>query len=66
MGANESSAEFSTTDINGFRFQTSSEGPPQGEVVLFLHGFPEFADAWLAPIGSGQILDPRGLLLELL
>jgi len=34
-------------EVQGFRFNALTEGPLDGEVVLFLHGFPEFADAWL-------------------
>jgi pimeloyl-ACP methyl ester carboxylesterase len=30
----------------GFRFNALVEGPADGELALFLHGFPEFADAW--------------------
>lgn len=33
--------------VDGLRFDALSEGPVGGELVLFLHGFPEFADAWL-------------------
>jgi pimeloyl-ACP methyl ester carboxylesterase len=31
---------------NGFRFEGLAAGPDDGELVLFLHGFPQFADAW--------------------
>ena len=33
--------------VEGLRFDALAEGPVDGELVLFLHGFPEFADAWL-------------------
>ena len=33
--------------VEGLRFDALTEGPVDGELVLFLHGFPEFADAWL-------------------
>lgn len=33
--------------VNGFRFEGFSVGTPERELVLFLHGFPDFADAWL-------------------
>ncbi|MGC2162358.1 MAG: alpha/beta hydrolase [Silvibacterium sp.] len=42
-------------DVDGFRFSGLSAGPETGELVLFLHGFPQFADAWtniLSPIAS--------------
>jgi pimeloyl-ACP methyl ester carboxylesterase len=32
---------------NGFTFTTIDLGPNKGELVLFLHGFPQFADSWL-------------------
>lgn len=32
---------------NGYHFDAVSVGPKGGDVVLFLHGFPQFADAWL-------------------
>jgi pimeloyl-ACP methyl ester carboxylesterase len=40
---------------NGFLFDALAAGPPSGELVLFLHGFPQFADAWsniLPPIAA--------------
>jgi pimeloyl-ACP methyl ester carboxylesterase len=41
-------AEFQRSEISvgEFRFNTLALGPVEGELVLFLHGFPEFADAW--------------------
>lgn len=33
--------------VEGLRFDALAEGSVDGELVLFLHGFPEFADAWL-------------------
>ena len=33
--------------VNGFTFTTLTAGPKTGELVLFLHGFPQFADSWL-------------------
>jgi pimeloyl-ACP methyl ester carboxylesterase len=32
----------------GFRFDAIAAGPHDGEVVLLLHGFPQFADAWIS------------------
>jgi pimeloyl-ACP methyl ester carboxylesterase len=40
---------------NEFEFEALSAGPKDGELVLFLHGFPQFADAWtniLGPVAS--------------
>lgn len=31
---------------NGLRFRTLVDGPPAGELVIMLHGFPEGADSW--------------------
>jgi pimeloyl-ACP methyl ester carboxylesterase len=36
----------------GLRFNALSMGPADGELVLMLHGFPEFADAWLDIMGA--------------
>jgi pimeloyl-ACP methyl ester carboxylesterase len=33
--------------VNGYAFDAISAGPEGGQLVLFLHGFPQFADAWL-------------------
>ena len=35
-------------ESNGFRFDALATGPLDGELVLCLHGFPQFADAWTA------------------
>ena len=31
---------------NGLRFRTLVEGPPDGDMVLMMHGFPEGAESW--------------------
>jgi len=36
-----------TLTVNGLTFNLLSFGPEDAELVLFLHGFPQFADAWL-------------------
>jgi pimeloyl-ACP methyl ester carboxylesterase len=33
--------------VDAYAFDSLSKGPEDGELVLFLHGFPQFADAWL-------------------
>ena len=33
---------------NGLRFQALTSGPPDGPLLLLLHGFPECADSWRA------------------
>ena len=53
--------------INEFSFNLLSSGPQNGDVILLLHGFPQFADAWsgvmpfLAEAGFRTVaLDQRG------
>jgi pimeloyl-ACP methyl ester carboxylesterase len=31
---------------NGIRFRTMVDGPPQGDMFILLHGFPEGAESW--------------------
>ncbi len=38
--------------VNGYHFDALSAGPPDGPLVLFLHGFPQFADAWTTILGA--------------
>ena len=33
--------------VNGLRFTGLEAGPKEGELVLLLHGFPQFADSWV-------------------
>ena len=33
-------------DANGLRFRTLVDGPPEGELFILLHGFPEGAESW--------------------
>ncbi len=54
-------------DVDGFRFDALACGPTDGDLVLFLHGFPEFADAWseiMVPVGEAGFravaVDQRG------
>lgn len=39
-------------EANGLRFQALTAGPPEGELVLLLHGFPQFADSWTGIMGA--------------
>jgi hypothetical protein len=41
-----------TLNVNGFAFDAISMGPESGECVLLLHGFPQFADAWMDAMRS--------------
>lgn len=38
--------ETLTLDANGIRFHALADGPPDGPLVLCLHGFPELARSW--------------------
>ena len=33
-------------EVNGIRLHTAVAGPPEGKIMLFLHGFPEFSLGW--------------------
>jgi pimeloyl-ACP methyl ester carboxylesterase len=39
-------------EANGLRFGTSVDGPPDGQLAILLHGFPEGAEMWLRQIGA--------------
>ena len=41
------SVEKTVIEVQGYRFSALAAGPIDGNLVLFLHGFPEFANAWL-------------------
>jgi pimeloyl-ACP methyl ester carboxylesterase len=54
-------------NVDGLRFDGLSAGPKSGELVLLLHGFPQFADSWtslLSAMGSlglhAVAVDQRG------
>jgi len=60
---------FQTAEINlqGFSFNALLAGAADGDLVLFLHGFPEFGDAWrdvMQPIAEAGFravaVDQRG------
>ncbi len=38
--------QISTVERDGFEFDVLDEGPPDGEPVVLLHGFPERATSW--------------------
>lgn len=44
-------------DVGGLRFNAIAAGPQGGTPAILLHGFPEFADAWLPIL---QTLGTRG------
>ena len=37
---------------NGLRFRTMVDGPPQGELFILLHGFPEGAESWTRQVAA--------------
>jgi pimeloyl-ACP methyl ester carboxylesterase len=37
---------------NGIRFRTLVDGPPDGDLVVMLHGFPEGAESWARPLDA--------------
>jgi len=48
--------EWKKVSANGFIFDVITAGQSDGSAVIFLHGFPEFADAWIEimkPIAAG-------------
>jgi pimeloyl-ACP methyl ester carboxylesterase len=66
-------SNFETTQISvqRFRFNALVAGPVDGELVLFLHGFPEFGDAWcdvMQPVAKAGLrtvaVDQRGYSSE--
>ena len=61
------SLQHTTLPVNGLHFEALTAGPEAGELVLLLHGFPQFADAWtqvmlaLAAAGFRAVaVDQRG------
>ncbi len=64
------SVEKTVIEVQGYRFSALAAGPIDGNLVLFLHGFPEFANAWLdvmRPIAEGfraVAVDQRGYSSE--
>ncbi|HTO41282.1 MAG TPA: alpha/beta hydrolase [Rhizomicrobium sp.] len=46
-----SSMRFSHIAVNGIRLHVAEAGPPNGPLVILLHGFPEFWYGWRAQIG---------------
>jgi pimeloyl-ACP methyl ester carboxylesterase len=46
MSGSGSEAETIDLQANGFTFTGLAAGPESGELVLLLHGWPQFADSW--------------------
>ena len=51
-------------DANGHRFDAIAAGPADGELVLCLHGFPQFADAWTPILESLAALGYRAVAFD--
>jgi pimeloyl-ACP methyl ester carboxylesterase len=47
-----SSLRTSHLAVNGFVFDALAAGPKEGELVLCLHGFPEFKESWITILES--------------
>ncbi len=47
MPSSQNELQQIVLDVNGFHFDALSMGPASGPLVLFLHGFPQFADSWI-------------------
>jgi pimeloyl-ACP methyl ester carboxylesterase len=46
VAASSSEVRSFSLPLGPLRFDGFAAGPPDGELVLFLHGWPEFADSW--------------------
>jgi pimeloyl-ACP methyl ester carboxylesterase len=44
--ANSGAVKHVALKANGFVFDALTAGPEDGQLILLLHGFPQFADAW--------------------
>jgi len=67
MGELATALESIEVEARGFRYSGIAAGPKDGDLVLFLHGWPEFADSWtelVRAIGAdgyrAVALDQRG------
>jgi pimeloyl-ACP methyl ester carboxylesterase len=52
MGELATRLEPIVLETNGFTFSGIAAGPADGPLVLFLHGWPEFADSWTELVRS--------------
>ncbi len=51
--------EDRTVLLNGLEFTYLEAGPKNGEPVILLHGFPQFADVWATPDQRGYSCKAR-------
>ena len=52
-------------EANGLRFRALAAGPPDGPVLLMLHGFPEGAESWLPQFDSLVSAGLRAVAVDL-
>lgn len=67
MKINMTNIKNAVLEVQGLQFRALVAGPEEGQLVLCLHGFPEFADAWrdvMRPIAQAGFytvaVDQRG------
>ena len=53
-----------TLAVNGFQFDGLSSGAADAPLVLFLHGFPQFADAWTPILDSVAGMGFRAVAID--
>ena len=51
-------------DANDYRFDAVAAGPAEGELVLCLHGFPQFAEAWTPVLEALGTLGYRAVAFD--
>lgn len=64
MENRDSSHKHITLEVRGFRFHALLDGPEDGQLVMFLHGFPQFADAWLNVMQAASKAGFRALAVD--
>jgi len=58
------SVEAIEIHANGFTFTGIAAGPPSGDLVLLLHGWPQFADSWTEVAGELGAAGYRAVALD--
>ena len=59
-----STMELISLSVSGLSFEGMAAGPATGELVLFLHGFPQFADSWLPILESVAAQGYRAVAID--
>ncbi|XP_071725304.1 epoxide hydrolase 1-like [Rutidosis leptorrhynchoides] len=57
--------QHKTVQVNGINMHVAEKGPPQGPVILFIHGFPELWYSWRHQITSMADLGYRAIAPDL-